>query len=140
MDAARRLLQGEDFGVSYAQTLGCPAPSGSALRVAPRHRAGPRMAEGILAGLRSALVYVVGERLAGRGPVLMAAAIYALDPLLVVSAGLLYLERLLRFCWLRRFWRLGWRAVTLPLALLQQGCCWGHSPWCDPWGWSWWPS
>jgi hypothetical protein len=45
-----------------------------------------------LAALGTVLVYILAERLAGRGPALAAAAIYAVDPLLVVSAGLLYPE------------------------------------------------
>jgi len=50
------------------------------------------VAQGVIAGLGTALVYVLAERIAGRGPALAAAAIYALDPLLLVSAGLLYPE------------------------------------------------
>jgi 4-amino-4-deoxy-L-arabinose transferase-like glycosyltransferase len=51
-----------------------------------------RLAQGVLGGLASVLVYALTERVAGRGPALAAATIYALDPLLVVSAGLLYPE------------------------------------------------
>jgi 4-amino-4-deoxy-L-arabinose transferase-like glycosyltransferase len=47
---------------------------------------------GPLAGLGSALVHALAAPLAGSRPALVAAAIYALDPLLGVSAGLLYPE------------------------------------------------
>lgn len=92
VDAARRLLDGHGLGVDYA-----PAP-GYAVVLAilsiglPGTILALRVVQGVLGGLGSAVVYVLTERLAGRGPALAAAAIYALDPLLVVSAGLLYPE------------------------------------------------
>jgi 4-amino-4-deoxy-L-arabinose transferase-like glycosyltransferase len=94
LDAAGRLLKGEGFGAAYAQTPGYPLFLAVLSSLLPNSVLAIRLAQGILAGLGSVLVYVLGERLAGRGPALVATAIYAVDPLLVVSAGLLYAETL----------------------------------------------
>jgi hypothetical protein len=94
LDTAHRLLRGEGFGLKYAQTPGYPLFLATLSALLPDTVLAIRVAQGILAGLGTALIYVLGERLAGRGPALAAAAIYAVDPLLVVSAGLLYAETL----------------------------------------------
>jgi 4-amino-4-deoxy-L-arabinose transferase-like glycosyltransferase len=92
LDTARRLLHGEGFPPGYSQTPGYPLFLAMLSALLPDSVLAVRLAQGILAGLGSALVYALGERLAGRGPALLAAAIYAVDPLLVVTAGLLYAE------------------------------------------------
>jgi 4-amino-4-deoxy-L-arabinose transferase-like glycosyltransferase len=94
LDTARRLLQGEGFGVAFAQTPGYPIFLAMLSVLATDSVLTIRLAQAILAGLGTALVYVLAERLAGRGPALPAAAIYAVDPLLVVSGALLYPETL----------------------------------------------
>ena len=94
LDTARGLLQGEGFGVGYTQTPGYPLFLAMLSALLPDSLLAVRLAQGILAGLGSALIYVLGERLAGRGPALLAAAMYAVDPLVVVTAGLLYAETL----------------------------------------------
>jgi hypothetical protein len=92
VDAAGRLLRGEGLGVGYQQAPAYPVFLAILSALMPSSILALRLAQGVLAGLGSTLVYVLTERLAGRGPALTAAAIYALDPLLVVSAGLLYPE------------------------------------------------
>lgn len=92
VDAARLLLRGGGLGVDYRQAPGYPVFLAILSALLPSTVLALRLAQGVLAGLGSALVYVLGDRLAGRGPALTAAALYALDPLLVVSAGLLYPE------------------------------------------------
>jgi len=94
LDAARRLLQGDGFGAAYAQTPGYPVFLAMLSAFLPDTVLAVRLAQSVLAGVGAGLVYLLGERLIGRVPALVAAAIYALDPLLVVTAGLLYPETL----------------------------------------------
>jgi 4-amino-4-deoxy-L-arabinose transferase-like glycosyltransferase len=92
VDAAHRLLHGGGFGVGYQQAPGYPVFLAVLAAPLPATILALRLGQGVLAGLGSALVYALAAPLAGSRPALIAAAIYALDPLLVVSAGLLYPE------------------------------------------------
>jgi hypothetical protein len=94
LDTGRGLLQGEGFGVGYTQAPGYPLFLAILSALLPDGVLAIRLAQGILAGLGSAAIYLLGERLAGRGPALLAALIYAVAPLVVVSSGLLYAETL----------------------------------------------
>jgi 4-amino-4-deoxy-L-arabinose transferase-like glycosyltransferase len=91
-DAAGRLLQGQGFGVAYRQAPAYPVLLAALSVALPTSVLSLRVAQGVLGGLGAAVVFAITERIAGRSPALTAAAIYALDPLLVVSAGLLYPE------------------------------------------------
>jgi hypothetical protein len=91
-DAARRLLGGEGFGASYQRVPGYPLLLALLGVAAPSSLLWLRLAQAAVAGIGAALVFVAAERLIGRLAAIAAAAVYALDPLLVVSAGLLYPE------------------------------------------------
>ena len=92
VDTAHQLLRGQGFGAGFREAPGYPLLLASLLLPLPHTILALRIAQGVLAGLGAALVFVLTSRLAGRGPAVAAAVIYALDPLLVVSAGLLYPE------------------------------------------------
>jgi hypothetical protein len=92
VDAARRLLQGQGLGVNYPEAPGYPILLAALSVALPTTVLALRVAQGVLGGLGAAVVFAITERVAGRGPALTAAAFYALDPLLVVSAGLMYPE------------------------------------------------
>ena len=91
-DAARRLLGGEGFGASYQRVPGYPMLLALLGVAAPSSLLWLRLAQAAVAGIGAALVFLAAERLIGRPAAIAAAAVYALDPLLVVSAGLLYPE------------------------------------------------
>ena len=91
VDAARRLWTGDGFGPDYIRVPGYPVllallggPWQSVLWL--------RLAQAMLAAAGTALTFVLADRLAGRTAALGAAAVYALDPLMAFSAGLLYPE------------------------------------------------
>jgi hypothetical protein len=92
VDTAYGLLQGHGFGAGYREAPGYPVVLAALLLVLPRTILALRLAQGVLGGLGAALIFALTSRLAGRGPALAATAIYVLDPLLVVSAALLYPE------------------------------------------------
>ncbi len=91
VDAARRLWAGEGFGADYNRVPGYPVllallggPGQPVLWL--------RLAQGILAAAGAGLTFILADRIAGRTAALGAAAVYALDPLMAFSAGLLYPE------------------------------------------------
>ena len=91
VDAARWLWRGDGFGPDYVRVPGYPVllaalggPWGSVLWL--------RLAQAALAAGGAALTFVLADRLAGRGAALGVAIVYALDPLMAFSAGLLYPE------------------------------------------------
>jgi 4-amino-4-deoxy-L-arabinose transferase-like glycosyltransferase len=92
VDTARRVLDGAGFAADYKQTPGYPVLLLVLSAGLPTTVLGLRLAQGVVTGLGTVLVFALGERLVGRGPAVAASAIYALDPLLVVTAGLLYPE------------------------------------------------
>lgn len=92
VDAAQRLLSGGGFGAQYSNV---PAyPTLLAMLSAPFAPSivWLRLAQAVLAALGAGLTFVLAERMLGRATAIAAAVIYALDPLLVVAAGLLYPE------------------------------------------------
>ena len=91
-DTARRLLGGEGFGASYQRVPGYPMLLALLGVAAPGSLLWLRLAQAAVAGIGAALVFLAAERLIGRPAAIATAAVYALDPLLVVSAGLLYPE------------------------------------------------
>jgi 4-amino-4-deoxy-L-arabinose transferase-like glycosyltransferase len=90
-DAATGLLTGQ--GLSAARELpGYPAFLALLRAMLPQGVLPLRVAQAVVAALGVPLCYALGRRLGGEGAGLLAAAVFALDPLLVVSAGLLYPE------------------------------------------------
>jgi 4-amino-4-deoxy-L-arabinose transferase-like glycosyltransferase len=91
-DAARKLLDGEGFGATYLKVPGYPVLLAVLGIPAPASTLWLRMAQALVAALGAALVFLAADRLSGRTSAIAAAVIYALDPLLVVAAALLYPE------------------------------------------------
>jgi 4-amino-4-deoxy-L-arabinose transferase-like glycosyltransferase len=92
VDTAHRLLSGGGFGRKYVSV---PAyPVFLAVLAAPLVTSvvWVRIAQAVVASLGAGLTFILAERLMGRNAAIAAALIYALDPLLVVAAGLLYPE------------------------------------------------
>ena len=92
VDTARRLLSGEGFGAHYSNV---PAyPTLLAVLSAPFATSVVwlRLAQAVVAAFGAGLTFILAERMLGRATAIAAAVIYALDPLLVVAAGLLYPE------------------------------------------------
>lgn len=92
VDTVRRLSAGDGFGILYRQapaypvfllllSLGFP-PGVTFLRVA----------QAAVAAFGTILVFELADRMFGRRAAIMAGLVYALDPLLVISSGLLYPE------------------------------------------------
>ena len=91
-DAALSLLGGEGFGAGYQRVPGYPLLLAMLGVPAPDSLLWLRLAQAAVAGIGAALVFVTAERLVGRPAAIVTSAVYALDPLLVVAAGLLYPE------------------------------------------------
>ena len=91
VDAARRLWTGNGFGPDYSRVPGYPVLL-ALLGGAWQSVLWLRIAQAMLAAAGAGLTFVLADRLAGRTAALCAAAVYALDPLVAVSAGLLYPE------------------------------------------------
>ena len=92
VDAARRLLGGDGFDPGYDRVPGYPVLLAVLGAAAPHSVLWLRLAQAAMAAAGTALTFVLADRLAGRTAAFGAAAVYALDPLLAVSAGLLYPE------------------------------------------------
>ena len=90
--AAGRLTSGEGLTGRALEMPGYPAFLAALGLVLPGGLVGLRVAQAIVAAAGVPLCYRLGSCLGGTGAGLAAAALYALDPLLVVSAGLLYPE------------------------------------------------
>lgn len=91
-DAARRLLAGEGFAETYSRVPGYPALLALLGAPAPSTVLWLRLAQAVVAALGAAVTFVAADRLLGPAAATAAAIIYAMDPLLVVAAGLLYPE------------------------------------------------
>jgi len=91
-DAAARVLNGEGVGPRYTGVPGYPALLAVLSVMAPSGVLGLRLAQAALTSLGCILCFGLARRLAGSGAGIAAAALYAVDPLLVVSSGLLYPE------------------------------------------------
>jgi 4-amino-4-deoxy-L-arabinose transferase-like glycosyltransferase len=91
-DAAARLRSGAGFAADYAHIPGYPVFLAVLGLVVPSSVLGLRVGQALLVALGGILCFDLGRRLGGRSAALAAAALYSMDPLLVVSAGLLYPE------------------------------------------------
>jgi len=92
LDAARRLLGGDGFGAAYANVPAYPVILAVLAAPWPRRLLLVRCTQALVTGAGGLLVFVLGTRTFGRAPAAVGAVVYALDPLLVVTAGLLYPE------------------------------------------------
>ncbi len=92
LDAARRLLAGDGFGAAYANVPAYPVILAAFAAPWPANVLLVRCVQALVAGAGSALVVALGTPTIGTVPALVAAFLYALDPLLVVASGLLYPE------------------------------------------------
>lgn len=93
VDTARSLLAGAGYG-AYAREPAYPAFLALLLAPFPFPIVLARAAQAVVASTGVLLTLGLGRRVFGEGPAVVAAVIYALDPLLVVAAGLLYPEAL----------------------------------------------
>ena len=91
-DAAERLSGGVGLGPDYLGVPGYPALLALLGHVVPTGVLALRLAQASLVALGGLLCFQLGSILGGRAAGLWSAALYSLDPLLVVSAGLLYPE------------------------------------------------
>ncbi|HYC32092.1 MAG TPA: glycosyltransferase family 39 protein [Gemmatimonadales bacterium] len=90
--AATGLLQGQDLSVAARGSPGYPAFLAVLQLALPSGVLALRLAQAVVAALGVPLAWLLGRRLGGDTAGLAAAIIFALDPLLVASAGLLYPE------------------------------------------------
>jgi 4-amino-4-deoxy-L-arabinose transferase-like glycosyltransferase len=91
-DAGARLLNGDGIDPRYTGVPGYPALLALLSVLAPSGVLGLRLAQAAVTSLGCILCFGLARRLAGGGVGIAAAALYAVDPLLVVSSGLLYPE------------------------------------------------
>jgi 4-amino-4-deoxy-L-arabinose transferase-like glycosyltransferase len=94
IDTVGRLLGGSGFGRKYAGVPAYPAFLAVLAAPLPNSVVWVRIAQAVVAALGAGLTFTLAERLLGRDAAIAAAIMYALDPLLVVAAGLLYPEAL----------------------------------------------
>jgi 4-amino-4-deoxy-L-arabinose transferase-like glycosyltransferase len=93
VDAARRLLAGEGFGATYANVPAQPVFLAALAAPWPERLVLLRCAHALVVGvLGTAVLQALGTRTVGTAATLVALALYALDPLIVVAGGLLYPE------------------------------------------------
>jgi hypothetical protein len=92
VDAARRLAAGGGFDVEYRNVPAYPVFLLLISLGVPVEVTYIRVAQSAVAALGSPLVFTLGDRLLGHRVAVVAGLVYALDPLLVVSSGLLYPE------------------------------------------------
>jgi 4-amino-4-deoxy-L-arabinose transferase-like glycosyltransferase len=94
VDAARQLLAGQGFAPKYVKEPAYPVVLGILMSPLSDSLLFLRLAHAVAAALGAVLVFAVGRRFFGELPALLAALCYALDPLSVVAAALLYPEAL----------------------------------------------
>lgn len=92
VDAARRLIAGQGFGAAYARVPGYPLLLAALTAPAPGSVLLARIVQAVIAGGGGVLVYALAARMFGPTVGGAAAAIYAVDPMLAATAGLLYPE------------------------------------------------
>jgi 4-amino-4-deoxy-L-arabinose transferase-like glycosyltransferase len=92
VDAAMRLRTGAGLGAGYDNVPGYPALLAILGTPVPSQVVLLRLAQAALASLGCVLCFGLARRLGGDRAGFAAAVLYAVDPLLVVSAGLLYPE------------------------------------------------
>ncbi len=92
VDAARRLSTGGGFAFEYDRVPGYPVFLALLSLGQPVSVTFLRAGQAALAALGSVFVFRLADRLFGRRPAIVAGLLYALDPLLVITSGLLYPE------------------------------------------------
>ena len=92
VDAAQSLREGTGFPAGSADVPGYPAFLALLGVFLPAEVLALRIGQALLVAFGGLLCFDLGRRLGGRSAGLTAAALYSLDPLLVVSAALLYPE------------------------------------------------
>ena len=93
-DTAHRLIAGQGFGPAYARVPAYPVFLASLAGAGWASVLVLRVVQAVLTGFGSVLLYAFTAQAIGRGPALAAALFYAVDPVLVAAAGLLYPEAL----------------------------------------------
>jgi hypothetical protein len=92
LDAAARLRSGAGLGDAYTNVPGYPAFLAGLSALVGNGVVPLRVLQGAVVALGALLCFELARRLGGNRAGLAAAGLYALDPLLVVSAALLYPE------------------------------------------------
>ena len=92
VDTARRLSQGDGFGVAYQQVPGYPVFLLLLSLGPPGQLTFLRATQAVVAAFGTLLVFRLADRMFGRRTAIAAGLVYALDPLLVIASGLLYPE------------------------------------------------
>lgn len=92
LDAARRLLAGEGYAAAYANVPAYPVILAALAAPWPASVLLVRCAQALVAGAGAALLVALGTAVVGAPAALVAAFLYAIDPLLAVTSGLLYPE------------------------------------------------
>jgi 4-amino-4-deoxy-L-arabinose transferase-like glycosyltransferase len=103
VDTARRLSDGAGFGIHFQQAPAYPVFL-LLLSWLPGEVTSLRVGQALIVAFGTLLVFLLGDRMFGRRTAIAAALVYALDPLLVFAAGLLYPEAI--------------AALLLPIAVL----------------------
>ena len=91
-DTAYRLAGGQGFGPEYGKVPAYPLFLAVFAKGSDYSILMLRMVQAALAGLGGVALFVLTDRLAGRGAAIGALLLYAADPMLVVAGGLLYPE------------------------------------------------
>ncbi len=107
VDAARRLSSGEGFAAQYSNVPAYPALLTMLSASVATSVVWLRVAQAVVTAFGAGLTFTLAQRLFGRTAAIATAGIYALDPLLVVAAGLLYPEAI---------------AATLMVAMVLAAC------------------
>jgi hypothetical protein len=92
VDAVRRLSAGEGFGIEYRQVPAYPVFLLLLSSGLPAGLTFLRVAQAVVAAFGTLLVFRLADRMFGYRAAIAAGLVYALDPLLVISSGLLYPE------------------------------------------------
>jgi 4-amino-4-deoxy-L-arabinose transferase-like glycosyltransferase len=92
VDVARRLADGDGFGIEYHRVPAYPVFLLMLSLGLPTGLMFLRVVQAVVAALGTLLVFWLADRMFGRRVAIVAGLVYALDPLLVISSGLLYPE------------------------------------------------
>lgn len=92
VDTARRLSEGAGFGVEYPRVPGYPVFLTLLSLGLPTSLTFLRVGQAAVAALGTVFVFRLADRMFGYRTAIAAGVVYALDPLLVISSGLLYPE------------------------------------------------
>ena len=92
LDTARRLSAGGGFGVEYEQVPGYPVLLMLLSLGLSEQLPFIRAAQAVVAAFGTLLVFWLADRMFGQRAAIAAGLVYALDPLLVITSGLLYPE------------------------------------------------